>query len=283
MESFELILFFALIGSVINWFAWKRGYYNAPAFDEKSLTRISLISLIGVFAIYLGATMFLSMLIGKLFYSYFVSNPINMINWTQLFTTLISALLLFFFARAAIDKESLLKIWKDKSFSQKKSIGYDLGLGIVSWLIAFPLVMIIGELSDLFIYYVFGTENYDQVAVVYLKMTMQHPPLLAIALFVILIAAPTIEEFLFRGILQGWLKQHLGPKAAILLAALGFAFFHMAPSQGWGNISLIVSLFVFACFLGFVYEKQRSLFASIGLHIAFNAVSTLRILFTADS
>lgn len=283
MESFELILFFSLMGAVTNWLAWKRDYYKAPSFHEKSSVRISLLSLVGVFAIYLGATMLLSALIGKSFYSYFISNPIVMINWTQLFTTLVSALLILIFVRKTIDRESLIKIWKDKSFSQTKLIWYDLALGITSWFIAFPFVMVIGELSDLFIYYVFGTESYDQVAVVYLKMTMQHPPLLAIALFVILIAAPTIEEFLFRGILQGWLRQHLGPKAAILLAALGFAFFHMAPSQGWGNISLVISLFVFACFLGFVYEKQRSLFASIGLHIAFNAVSTLRILFMADT
>src|SRR3989304_2390656 len=69
----------------------------------------------------------------------------------------------------------------------------------------------------------------------------------------------------------------------IFLAGLCFALFHLAPSQGLGNISLIVSLFAFSCYLGFIYEKRGSLFASIGLHMTFNAVSTFRILFFPES
>jgi membrane protease YdiL (CAAX protease family) len=69
------------------------------------------------------------------------------------------------------------------------------------------------------------------------------------------------------------------PRNAILLSALCFALFHFAPSQGIGNISLVGSLFLFALFLGFIYERQASLFASVGLHMTFNTVSTFRILF----
>jgi membrane protease YdiL (CAAX protease family) len=72
------------------------------------------------------------------------------------------------------------------------------------------------------------------------------------------------------------------PKKAIIFSALCFSLFHLAPSQGIGNISLVASLFLFALFLGFIYERQASLFASIGLHMTFNAVSTVRILFFPD-
>ena len=106
--------------------------------------------------------------------------------------------------------------------------------------------------------------------------------MLAVALFTILIAAPIIEEFLFRGCLMTYLKRYMPPKGAITLSALCFSLFHFAPSQGFGNISLVASLFVLALFLGFIYERQASLFASIGLHMTFNAVSTFRILFFPD-
>ena len=57
-----------------------------------------------------------------------------------------------------------------------------------------------------------------------------------------------------------------------------FALFHFSSLQGVGNVSLILTLLVFGGFLGFIYERQSSLFASIGLHMTFNVASTLRIL-----
>jgi membrane protease YdiL (CAAX protease family) len=97
----------------------------------------------------------------------------------------------------------------------------------------------------------------------------------------VVIFAPIIEEFLFRGCLQNYLKLHFGTKAAIQLSALCFALFHLTPSQGIGNFSLAVSLFLLGLFLGFLYEKQNSLFASVGLHMTFNTVSALRIIMEA--
>ena len=96
-------------------------------------------------------------------------------------------------------------------------------------------------------------------------------------------SAPLLEEFLFRGLFQTWIKKHLGVKAAILIASLCFALFHVSVAHGVGNLSLVPSLFVFSCFLGFIYERQKSLFASIVLHTTFNLVSTLRIIFTIDT
>jgi uncharacterized protein len=155
-------------------------------------------------------------------------------------------------------------------------------MGVLTWIISFPLVIAVGQFADLLLYLFFKYENYEQVAVRYLKTTLGSPPMLAIALFTILIAAPIIEEFLFRGCLQNFFKRYMLTKNAILLSALCFSLFHFAPSQGIGNISLVVSLFLFALFLGFIYERQASLFASIGLHMTFNAVSTFRILFFSE-
>ena len=129
------------------------------------------------------------------------------------------------------------------------------------------------------LFVIFRFEGYEQVAVKYLKTTFENPAMTVLALISIVIIAPIVEEFLFRGALQTYLKRRLPPKTAIIVASACFGLFHFSFEQGFGNISLIVSLFVFGTFLGYVYEKQGSLYASIGLHLAFNFISSVRILF----
>ncbi len=128
------------------------------------------------------------------------------------------------------------------------------------------------------VYALFKVTTYDQVAVLYLKIAMQSPMLLLSMLVSILVVAPILEEFLFRGLLQTYLKNYLGKKGAIFVAALLFGLFHFNSAQGVGNISIILSLFSFGCFLGFIYERQGSLLASISLHATFNAINVLYIL-----
>jgi hypothetical protein len=204
--------------------------------------------------------------------------PIALLGWVQMFT-LVGIFLLFYLYSKTIAPDFFKKIWKDKSIPHPKPILIDFLMGVMTWFISFPLVIAVGQLTDMLLYYFFGFENYEQVAVHYLKTTLHSPPMLAVALFTILLAAPIIEEFLFRGCLQTFFKRFFSPKGAIVLSALCFSLFHYAPSQGIGNISLVASLFLFAFFLGFIYERQASLFASIGLHMTFNTVSTCRILF----
>jgi hypothetical protein len=106
---------------------------------------------------------------------------------------------------------------------------------------------------------------------------------MAVALIAVVIIAPIAEELLFRGTFQQYLRKFFSVKTSILLTAAIFACFHLSFSQGLGNFSLIPSLFIFSCFLGYIYERQGSLFASIGLHLAFNLASSLQILFFPES
>lgn len=158
----------------------------------------------------------------------------------------------------------------------------DLAIGIGVYLIALPFVIVVGQSTDWILKACWGIENYEQVAIRYLKAAAETPNLLAGALVTILILAPCIEEFLFRGCLQTFLRRHLKRKTAIILSSVSFSLFHFSLSQGWGNVSLCVSLFVFSLFLGFIYEKQSSLVSSIALHTTFNAVSVARILFFSE-
>ena len=278
-EYLQTIILFGLLTAILLWIAKSKGYFVLPyATERKGLVRIKTILI--VFAIYLGMTMLVAPLFVHLMRVMFKNKsfPVAILGWVQLLT-LAGIFLLFYLYAKTVTPGFFGKIWKDRSIPHSKPIWTDFLMGVMSWLIGFPLVVLVGQIADLLLYYFFGFENYEQVAVHYLKTTLQSPPMLTVALFTILIAAPIIEEFLFRGCLQTFFKRYFSIKGAIVMSALCFSLFHYASSQGIGNISLVSSLFVFALFLGFIYERQASLFASIGLHMTFNTISTCRILF----
>ncbi|HEY0443266.1 MAG TPA: type II CAAX endopeptidase family protein, partial [Candidatus Limnocylindrales bacterium] len=93
------------------------------------------------------------------------------------------------------------------------------------------------------------------------------------------VVAPIGEEILFRGVsTTAWVRSY-GVRAGIVRGAVFFALAHVllvsAPSVGEG-IALAIVGFVgrvpIALVLGWVFVRRGSLYASIGLHAAFNAV-----------
>ncbi len=282
LDYIEIILLFGLLAVVVNWFAKSRGYFMLPFQHSTGKSVLKLRSVVIVFAIYLVMSMAVSSVLAHLLHTIYAMRqtpiPLAATGWLQL--AIVSSILYFFYLYARTLEPSLKKrIFKDRAIPNAKPIPWDFCMGIMTWFIAFPCVIAIGQFTDMLLLLFTGFESYEQVAVRYLKMTLASPPTLAVALFTILVAAPAIEEILFRGFLQTYFKRFMSIKTAIVLSSLCFALFHYAPSQGIGNISLVVSLFTFALFLGFIYERQASIFASFALHMTFNAVSTFRILF----
>jgi membrane protease YdiL (CAAX protease family) len=168
----------------------------------------------------------------------------------------------------------LRAIWREKG----EHLLDDIKSGIVAWLVAFPTVIALSLILELLLFYGLNVRQIpDQVAVYFLKLTFASPFFFGLALTVIVVLAPVVEELLFRGLLQSYIRQTLGPKGAIGLTSLCFSFFHYTTSQGFSNIPIIGSLFVLSLFIGLIYEKQRSLAAPIALHGLFNAVSALNL------
>ncbi len=289
IENIESIFFFGILALAMNLFARSKGFFQlnkshaCPAKEALGFKNVA-----STFAIYIVFSVVVAPALAyilKQLLSWLSprgSPSVFLFSYLQLVTTLLILYSLFAYCRAQ-NQEMMKKIWKDNTLPNRSPIIIDWIYGALTWILGFPVVAAIGQLCDFIIYLFFGMQAYEQVAVRYLKMTLGSAPMLLIALFTILIAAPIIEEFLFRGMLQTWVKNKLGTKAAIIISSICFSLFHLAGSQGLGNISLAISLFSFACFLGFIYEKKSSLFASIGLHMTFNAVSTFRILFFSDS
>jgi membrane protease YdiL (CAAX protease family) len=280
------ILLVGLFAFFVLWIAKSKGFFVFP-FEKRITPSIRFKSVLIVFGIYLCVTLFLAPLLLNVIYLLYGRShsgkppPIGTVGGVQLL--ILGCILLFFYLYARFENPTLFKrIWKNWNAPNAQPITTDIGMGVLTWFIAFPLVAVIGEISDMLLYSFFGLENYEQVAVRYLKTSLSSFETMIIPLFIILLVAPTIEEFLFRGCWQTFLKKYMSIKTAIVLSSLCFALFHFAPSQGLGNVSLVASLFTFALFLGFIYERQSSLFASIALHITFNTFSTLRILFFPD-
>lgn len=281
VDDIQGVILFGLIGIVLLWLAKSRGFFRIA--DEKEPIPLKLKPIIIFFAIYLTMTLIVAPLFVHAFrtaYARFAEEymPLAAVNWIQ-FATMAIILLLFYLYSKAESPSLFKRILKDWSIPNPKPIYIDLLMGVMTWCIAIPLMLAFGEFIDIILKSSAQYQHHEQVAVRYLKESMHSPVGLVLALFTILIAAPLIEEFLFRGNLQTFFKRYMVPKHAILLSALCFAFFHFAPSQGLSNVSLIATLFIFGLFLGFIYERQASLYASIGLHMTFNLISTLRIIF----
>jgi len=176
--------------------------------------------------------------------------------------------------------KNMKKIWKDSSFPLSRSISSDIFLGIKTLFFAFPVSIFINVLTSLIVQMMIEETSlyHEQTAVKLLKKSMHHISALIMSIFSILIRAPLTEEFLFRGLLQSYFMSRIKISWAIMFSSLLFALFHFSSLQGLSNISLICTLFSFSCFLGFIYEKSRSLIPSITLHFIFNGISVIQIL-----
>jgi len=171
-------------------------------------------------------------------------------------------------------------IWREGG---KPAYGEDVRYGLWAFVLAAPLVILLGHVLEWLTGFWFQmTELPDQSAVRFVKMTLQQPKSFLLAAISISVLAPLIEETLFRGFLQSFIRKHLGSRRAIVITAVCFSCFHFSWEQGASNIPIIGSLFVLALFLGFLYEKRRCLLASITLHSAFNTFSILNLFLFGD-
>lgn len=84
----------------------------------------------------------------------------------------------------------------------------------------------------------------------------------------IAIAAPILEEWLFRGIVLDGLLKRYSPKKAILISSFLFGILHLNPWQ-------FISAFIIGIFIGYVYFHTRNLGYCILIHFSNNFVAVL--------
>lgn len=285
IEHFSALIWGLILGGIAGWIAWRRGFFHLS--DSSTTSQIAYYDVIRTFFIFLSIEILVAPIAAVIYFSiregHFISGNFDTLlthhsyGWLNLLAILSGAagVLLSVHWMDAVKKKS---IWGDNKIRLKSFL-----LGSVSWFMIYPIVLAIGQIVWLSLF-AFGIESdIDQVAVKHLKQVSSYPMLLATTVTVIVFLVPIVEELLFRGLLQSWLIAKWGIKKGIGLTSVIFALFHFSFSQGIANIELIISLFILSCFLGFLYVKQRSLWASIGLHTTFNALSSFLLIFAESN
>jgi len=84
----------------------------------------------------------------------------------------------------------------------------------------------------------------------------------------IVIAAPFIEELIFRGLVYQRIRRMAGVRIAIVLSALYFGIYHMNVVQG-------IYAFLLGLLLAWVCEKYHTLWASVLFHMSANLLSLI--------
>ena len=275
------LAFFTLLSCFTLFLGWRRGLFSIGRKSEW-ISPIYFGFVVFVFGIYFGVGNGITPFINEVLKRQFFSSPsppslLQLASWLNFinFGLIFLGILLFFFL---LPKTLRTSIWKDPQI--KHSYLYDITLSLFAWAISFPLVILVNQLCDFALVRLLSVDSLpEQLAVHFLKMTFGHPLSIFLTIFTITIFAPLVEETLFRGFLQSFIRKHLGSKQAIFITSILFAFFHYSPEQKLANFTIIASLFVFSLFLGLVYEKRRSLFASMFLHAVFNTVNVLNLYF----
>lgn len=83
------------------------------------------------------------------------------------------------------------------------------------------------------------------------------------------ILAPIAEELYFRGLLYDWFRQNYGVPAAVTLSSLAFALAHI------DSIGVVVSSLLIAVVIALAYERTKSLWVAIAMHVITNTTAVL--------
>jgi uncharacterized protein len=237
---------------------------------------IRLIHVVGGYIVYLLTGLFGGMILNQ------KGPSIASFCWVNFFVSVFSVALLSWYNRRFLPPEVRNQVFHNTSVPPHSK--EDIVAGLKTLLFALPLFMIFSYSLDLLLRSWLGIEQLpDQLAVRFIKMTMTNPVYFVVTLLSLVCLVPLIEEFLFRGLLQSWLRQRFGSRPALWITALCFTLFHYAPAQGLANILILGSLLPLAVFLSFIYEKQQSLLASITLHAAFNAINIINLYVWGES
>ena len=87
----------------------------------------------------------------------------------------------------------------------------------------------------------------------------------------ILLVGPT-EELIFRGIVQGLLREAYGPWVGVTAASAVFAAVHVSSYSGEGLLATLAVVLLLGGVLGVLYEKSGNLVVPAVVHGLFNAV-----------
>lgn len=161
----------------------------------------------------------------------------------------------------------------DKLSSFVYKIDFSVRSIIVSFVVVFLLIFVnsIVALSS----YLIGIETAEN-AVVSMGDNDNFLFLLLIPVMIFLVAP--VEEYLFRGILQGAIRKNFTKKVAILSSGVIFGLFHIVALISTNVLSLIfplLGLSLLGILLAYVYEKYQNMLIPVVAHGVYNSTVLL--------
>lgn len=90
------------------------------------------------------------------------------------------------------------------------------------------------------------------------------PGVLALMVFLAVVVAPVVEEFVFRGVIYRYLKGVSSPRMALIISSILFSLIH-------SNLAAALPLFLLGMLLCRAYEKSQNILVPISMHAFFNA------------
>lgn len=273
IAAIAVLLFIAIL---TNYFFKFFGFYQTLYPSERKEERLSGSLVVKAFVVFLISPLVLIPTIASLWFMIERGSvPRQLSSYTETWLHLISVGLSFILFTVFLFLLEPLTRHTVFGLSKKRLISFFYGCFV--WLAAYPTVEFAANLLNFCAYRLLGERAIEQVAVQKLKISASFPLQYQTMIFIIIVIVPFIEELLFRGFVQTWLRQHYGRWTAILATSWIFALFHVSRSQGVSNVQVVISLFIFSCYLGFLRERQATLWAPIALHSLFNGVSLLSL------
>jgi membrane protease YdiL (CAAX protease family) len=269
-------VFSALASFFLFLIARRMGFFVPLRQTQNPAVLPTLLIVILAFAIYILTNFTLYMVFIRWLVNVGANNQIHKSVWFSFFTSAFCFAAIIGYMQT-LYRPVLINLWKR---TERFHIQKDILIALTGCAIAFPLVTLTGQTLDWLTVRLFNAVTLpDQSAVLFIKLTIGKPLYFTLASLSVICFVPVVEEILFRAFLQSWLLRYCSTRTAISVASILFALFHYSASQGIGNISIIISLFILSLFLGYIYERQGSLLSPIVFHAAFNALSIANIYF----
>lgn len=140
----------------------------------------------------------------------------------------------------------------------------DVIIGLKHYLIVLPVIIIAGVVVD-FVLRMFGIAP-EQQDIINKILNEDSFWVLAFMFFFGMLAAPVVEELLFRGFLQSAVRTTFGKLKAILISGFLFALIHL-------NAHVFLQIFILGLLLAYLFEKTGSLIAPITVHVCHNTAT----------
>ncbi len=160
--------------------------------------------------------------------------------------------------------------WQSLGLRKPKSLTFLPVVIVVGYGLAFAAVLIYGLLVALA-----GLELLEpdsQIA----EELFETPIVVVATGLAVVVGAPFAEEILFRGFLFGGLRSRLSFWPAALVSGFIFSLAH-------ADLAFIVPFTAIGIILAYSYERSGSLATPIGIHLLFNSISFLLLVFVPET